>query len=224
MRKKGFSFIELLIVLVILGIISAVFSTLIYQMVQTGTLILGKKSSYQQARDALKLVADEIRYNIRGGTNHNLGVSGPCGSSIWQTECSYACSSSRFSFFPDRNDYMKRVRFTWYSGGQTGLGWASGPDAWAFQRWESTSETSVGTITQLAYVKDEGNPKTKGALTVKYYNASGNPISITGAGLTHAQAQTVSLIELILTIQKGPAPVKLSETVFIRERGLPPPG
>lgn len=217
MNHRGVTVVELVLVLLILSITAGVFYGLIREMSESGMLIMGRKESYQQAKDALKRMADEIRYNMKGGPNHNFGV---VTGGLWESTATHPCTDSRFTFFPDLTQNQvaptRRVRFVWdnYSGERLHSGWY-------LQRQEANDET-VGTVSVLAGAPDS----TKGILTVKYYDdALGTEIDPGGAGsnnLTHAEAQRVTRIVLVLTLQQWQERVTLSESFFVRQEGPPP--
>ena len=203
-RKKGFTIVELVTVLVIVSVMSGVFYGLIDKMFESANFMMGEKESYQQGKEALKKMAEDVRYNSWGGTiNHNFGVTD---AGLWQTSAS-PCTSSRFTFFPDLLPDgpipTRQVTFVW------GAAAAGLPAA----NWYLRREDTVNGTTILAGVKNSAY----GTLEVRYYDQNGAPITLTG-GLTHAQAQTVAWIELLLTVNRWGRPVTLSETIYVRQR------
>ena len=215
MGEKGFTLTELIITLVIVSMTAGIFYGLITGMTESGMFIMGGKESYQLAKEALKKMADEIRYSIRGGAQHNLGVSD---TTVWQYVHD-SCNSSRFTFYPDRSDFYKIVKFEWVTEGQ--LPQMIHPAGYYFLVRTETTGGASPTTTILAAVSDA----TKGVLEVRYYDAVGIRIVPQG-DLTHAQAKSVARIELLLTVNTWGSPLFLSETVYVRPlgRAIPEPG
>lgn len=238
MRKKGLTIIELVTVLVIVTIVSGVFYGLIEKMFESGHFIMGRKDSYQVAREALKLMADEIRWSIRGGDQHNIGMADRHDTypdAAWQYCRNYPATNTRFVFMPematptelqvqgpaepppDNPNPNRRIRFFW--GDNTYL--TGVPAGWYLRRERDTDDntTAPTEVRILAAVKDS----TKGSLEIRYYDQVGNFIDLgpvgNNVGITWVQASTVGKIELILTVNRWGQPVTLSETIVVREKG-----
>ena len=237
--KKGFTIVELVVVLIIVSISAGVFYGLIDKMFEAANFIMGGKESYQQARAALNQMANEIQYNVRGGGQYNFATGNiqddpnnpgsPDDPPQWQYTPSYPCTTAQFTFMPlTAPNFMpyqggsaepnlnQRIRFYW-----SGAAIPSLPARYYLRREQydtvgnpPTSVSATPTVTVLAGVKGA----TRGNLEIRYYDGSGNLIPI-GASLTDAQAQTVGRIELLLTVNQWGRPVILSETIFVRRKG-----
>ncbi len=238
MGKKGTTLIELVLVTVILSIIAVTFDGLITQMINTGMFIMGKKESYQQAKEALKQMADEIRVNVRGGPLHNLETADvPTSSELDYYNCFIinngtnngikACNASRFVFYPYPSDFLRGVVFDWRdSSGLVGY-----PSGWLLIRTEKEPDaTYIPTV--LARAADAS----KGTLQVRYFDDTATPgseeilparfvpdvdDSPDGVGLAKADAKKVTRIVLTLMLQQWSQPVTLSETIFVRQGSVP---
>lgn len=217
--KKGVTLIELVIVLMVVVIVATVFHTLIGQTTESGAEIMGKKESYQQMRDALKQIAEDVRYNIRGGPHHNLGVWNDPATTRWQ-ETSLPCTGSLFSYFPDRTNFTTMHTFRWVFIMASG----NRPTGYYLARIDN------GTLPSRVYAGWAGSVGggSTGALTVRYFDdddVNDGPAEeiLIGAGgsLTHDQARRVTRVVLSLTLSRWNKPVTLVESIYIRERGAP---
>lgn len=219
MRKGGVTLVELVIVLLVISVTVALFFGLITEMVDMSLFLFGKKGSYQQAKEALAQMAEEVRYALRSGDLHNLGVAT---AGLWQSTPTYPCTSSRITFFPDPASDQpvptRRIRFSWESYNRADL-----PVNWTHLLREEATDETMGTVTVLASVTDAA----QGNFTVKYYDddaadgLTGEIIPSIG-GLSHGEARRLTRVVFLLRISHGGQPVTLSETIFIRQRGVPP--
>lgn len=190
----------------IVGLTAGVFYRLTTSMIDIGTEAFGRKIAYQQTQEALENMAGEIRYSLRGGAEHNLSVAGP--ASVWQYHATDYCTNQQFALYPDPNDFQRRVTFQWVNSADYA---GSFPPGFTLMRQEGTDRTALAVVPAAS----------QGTLEVRYYDNSGSLIPAAG-GLTHAQAQTVNRIALILTVTQRGEPITLSQVIFIRQKGLPP--
>lgn len=218
--KKGITLIELVIVTVIVGIVAMVFYGLITQMVESGSELMGKKESYQQAKEVLKQMANEIRYNLRGGDHHNLGVWDDPATTRWQ-ETSMPCTPSQLSYFPNRLDLTQMHTFRWntYLSGNLPMGFY-------LIRIDNPGSIVSRIYTGLGAAQTSSN---SGSLLIRYFDDEpndGTPAEeitlAAGSNLTYAQAKRITRLILSLTMERWDKATTLSETIFVREKGPPP--
>ncbi len=207
MRTKGITLIELIIVIVIMSVIAAVFVGLVSEMVEGGFFIMGKKEAYQKARVALQTVTDDIRYNIRGGDEHNFGVST---GGVWQFVLANYCTDQQFSYKASR--IATPVAFIW---GTSVTGQPLFPSGKRYLLWYPAQINP-----RVLFGVNTG----EASFAFKYFDdrtAPPNEIPAAG-GLTQTNAKSVTRVEVTLTVTQKGQPVSLSESIFVRQKGLPP--
>lgn len=121
MKKKGFTLVELVIVLVIVAVTSGVFYGLIEEMFESANAIMGRKASYQVAKQALRQMTSEIRWLLWSGPHHNFAIAdrvwtSPCPSTFpcakWEYAPDFPCSDNRFAYLdisPDQGVFAQQL-------------------------------------------------------------------------------------------------------------------
>lgn len=114
-QNKGYSLVELVMVLVIVSITAAVFYGVIEKMFESANAIMARKEAYQQARVALKAMTDEVRWLLWGGPHHNFAMADrveTAPAAKWEYAPDFPCSSSRFAFFEYSPDQVEPLDFS----------------------------------------------------------------------------------------------------------------